>query len=71
MKARDVEMPYPLIGILPDGPLHFEGVHPDIEGRQDRTVGPTYGEQVCIALQVISERQSQPGKPVFGLSFRR
>jgi len=35
------EMPCPLIGILPNGTLHFEGVNvPGTESRHERTVGP-------------------------------
>jgi hypothetical protein len=65
-------MPVTLIGICPNRQLHFEEVHAlGTERCHERIVGPAQDQQVCVAFQVIAERQPEPILPVYALMLHQ
>jgi hypothetical protein len=65
-------MPRALIGICPDLQLHFEVVHAlSTELCYERTVGPAQDQQVCVAFQIVAERQQEPILPVYALMLHQ
>ena len=61
-------MPRALIGICPNRQLHFEEVHAlGTELCYERIVGPTQDQQVCVAFQIVAERQQEPILPIYAL----
>jgi hypothetical protein len=61
-------MPSALIGICPNRQLYFEEVHAlGTERCHERIVEPTQDQQVCVAFQIIAERQPDPILPVYVL----
>jgi hypothetical protein len=59
-------------GKCPDRQLHFEVVHAlSTELCYERTVGPAQDQQVCVAFQIVAERQQEPILPVYALMLHQ